>query len=249
VILSLVVLVAVFLAAPSAMAKKALTEDELEMISAAGEPMIVSGTTITYTDNNQVALTLDAVQAGLNALTLNNVAGENQLATGLNILSSATDNAAGLVGQANTITQSWGGTYDFTVVATAGGAGGAACGAANTTGITVCINSPGGKGGDAKSTRISAYGDVGIDADSTADVNLIPNYVLTLANGSQDALVALVVNNVVGMNQVASAINIASGAISFNPLLVDANAGTNRGMDQVNTINQYRGSPFGFATR
>jgi hypothetical protein len=52
VILSLVAFVAVFVAAPSALAKKALSEDEMDLITAAGQPKIIQTGTgeITFFD-------------------------------------------------------------------------------------------------------------------------------------------------------------------------------------------------------
>ena len=90
VILSLVVVVAVFLAAPSAMAKKALTEDELDLITAAGQPVIVTGGTggVTFSDTSNFSMLLPTdAQSGLQALSLNNLIGENQLANAFNIMS------------------------------------------------------------------------------------------------------------------------------------------------------------------
>jgi len=52
-------------------------------------------------------------QSELRAMVVNNIVGENQLAAGINIRSGAESTAAES-SQSNTITQSWGATYDWT---------------------------------------------------------------------------------------------------------------------------------------
>lgn len=274
VIMSLVVLVAVFLAAPSAMAKKQLTEDELEMITAAGQPMIIEGGTgsINYTDTSAFDILLPTgAQENLMTLVLNNVVGENQLANAFNIQSS-TATTSGT--QENTITQSWGATRDVSA-AFATVAGVAATAAAHADGgdaivANVCIDAKCGiqygKAGNAGNGAaaaaaaavrgvimgavLSQYADViitgdrGVSGDIFADVN--PVFTMTLDETSQAGLLALVVNNVVGMNQVANAFNIASGSFTYNPagggFILGATQGVTTG--QTNTINQFRGTPF-----
>jgi len=252
VLLSLVVAVAVFLAAPSAFAKKALTEDELEMISAAGEPMIIHGDSVTYTDSTQGTLTLNGVQAGLMALTLNNVVGENQLATGLNIMSTLTnDIGGGTIGQANTITQSFASMLDWTA-ATLDPVPGTVSSCGNAAGATapvrvVCVLSPSVATVPGQIVPLRGFSDVGIWADGDASVTVQPQYTLTLSAAAQAALVALVVNNVDGLNQVATGVNIAGGSVTFSPsLLLGGTGGAIRGLNQTNTINQFRGVPYGF---
>lgn len=251
VMLSLIVFVAVFLAAPSAFAKKALTENELELISAAGEPTVIrSDSTISYTDSAIISLTFaTGVQAGLNALTLNNVVGENQVASGLNIASAP--NADNFVQQTNEINQSWGAVQDRFVETSPGAAGGVGCDSGGAIMVgNIC------KGGDAKAavhTRVSSYGDVIIRGeDGPVTVTMSPIYSLTFDSDAQAGLVALVVNNVVGMNQVATATNILGGSITFaGNLTINGVGGTNHqiGTGQTNTINQFRGAPIGYATR
>jgi len=270
VILSLVVLVAVFLAAPSAMAKKQLTEDELDMVTAAGEPMVITATdAVTYTDGSTFSLTLPSdAQKGLETLTLNNLVGELQIANAYNIQTSA----ASITGtQTNTITQSWGATHDLTasfasvagVSAGNGGAGGsslAAAGCVNTgaTGTAKCAGQvasagaggAGGNGGNGASGVLagavtSDYADV-IIAGATVNVDVDPVFSMTLDSTSQQGLLALVINNVVGMSQVANALNISAANVNMNPAAGGFLPGATQNVatTQVNTINQFRGTPY-----
>jgi hypothetical protein len=177
VILSLVVVVAVFLAAPSAMAKKQLTEDELDLITAAGEPMVIDAQgDVDYIDEATFTLTLGtAAQSSLQALTLNNVVGESQLANAFNI--QAATGTVSNTKQTNDITQSWGSTLDYTfgfktVAGVKGGDGGDGGGnlicakGGKCNGIaTLDANNAGGNGGAAAQGVIagavtSAYADV-----------------------------------------------------------------------------------------
>lgn len=91
-------------------------------------------------------------QSNLRAIVLNNVAGENQLASGVNI-QSGVDIATG--SQSNSITQSWGSTYDWTyaegsLLATSAdaGDGGTSGSAATGSNNASASSSPGGDGGD-----------------------------------------------------------------------------------------------------
>jgi len=275
VILSLVVLVAVFLAAPSAMAKKQLTENELDMVTAAGEPMVINGGligSITYTDGSTFSMTLPTgAQTGLQALTLNNVVGELQLANAFNVQSAVQDLSGG---QTNTITQSWGATKDLTasfatvagVTAAAGNGGNggdseASSGCGTGSGTAKCAGnvakaSAGGDGGagGAGSTSpgkiagavTSQYGDViitggGVSGSIYVDVD--PVFAMTLDTTSQSNLLALVVNNIVGMSQVANATNISGAGVTLVPLAIGPTSSNGRAA-QANTINQFRGTPY-----
>jgi hypothetical protein len=109
-----------FAAAPSfaGKSKKALSESDLDKITAAGEPTIiqVSGVSVSTTTgdasvevsfedtaSSEFTLAADS-QTELRALTVNNVVGENQLANGINVTSTIGGGAQ----QSNNITQSWG---------------------------------------------------------------------------------------------------------------------------------------------
>jgi hypothetical protein len=264
VILSLVVFVAVFIAAPSAMAKKALSEDELDLITAAGQPKIIqtgSGN-ISFSDSPVDTLNLASdSQKSLAALVLNNIAGEVQIANALNVTTIGTQ--AGILSQANTITQSWGATKDWTSASVrgvsasaAGGPGGSASGNTVTCGkcgINKAGNAIGGAGGNASASTspgvlkiLTKYADDIVET-GTGDITVNQNGVQTLAleSGSQQTLSALVVNNIVGLSQVANAINILAQSVLMNSGGQTLN-GTfiAVGQTQSNTINQFRGTPF-----
>jgi hypothetical protein len=115
-------------AVPSFAAKKLLGEDELDRITAAGEPTIISieGVTIeassvvttdggepasetvtggdavlqvSYSDSESAELTLgDNAQSSLRALVLNNVVGENQIGNGINVISGTSGSGTGREG-------------------------------------------------------------------------------------------------------------------------------------------------------
>jgi len=117
VIVGLVVLVAVFLAAPSAFAKKKLADDELDLITAAGEPTVIEAVTGTISFSDDYTPVLDIAgtsQQNVQGLVINNVSGENQLANALNIASLQFQNGA--PDQSNKIIQSWGATKDLSAV-------------------------------------------------------------------------------------------------------------------------------------
>jgi hypothetical protein len=263
VILSLVAFVAVFVAAPSALAKKALSEDEMDLITAAGQPKIIqTGTgSITFTDSpvNTLSLGTDA-QRTLTALVLNNVAGEVQLANAINITVVGFQN--GILGQANTITQSWGATKDWTSASVAGvSATAAASAAASASSSAVCSKCGIVRSGNAAASTSAAaaastspgvlkvltkYADQIIETVSgNVFVDQNGTQTLSLDSTSQQQLAALVVNNVVGLSQVANAVNVLANQTLFNVGGLTLNATFNaNGQTQTNTINQFRGTPF-----
>lgn len=113
---TLVLLVAVLFAVPSVQAKSKLADDEMDLVTAAGQPTIMQvgdGGTISFSGGPTFNLTLDSnSQNLLTALTLNNIVGESQIANALNVVGNATNGGE----QTNKIQQSWGSTYDFTAV-------------------------------------------------------------------------------------------------------------------------------------
>jgi hypothetical protein len=246
VIFGVVVVVAVFLAAPSAMAKKAMNEAELDLITAAGQPTIVQAVgselgVAVLIDVRDTELTIgDTAQTNLKALVLNNVAGENQLATALNIHSVQIQ--AGASSQTNEITQSWGSVKDIGAVTVPGVEGGsigkcvlATCETAKAGSTTVLT---------ASADQIVHAEALGEDGIAVAVAFQAPVADLTLGGTAQESLIALVVNNVAGMNQVATAVNIASGTINANAgPAITISPTSNSGLAQSNTITQYRGTP------
>jgi len=265
VILSLVVLVAVFLAAPSAMAKKALSEDELDLITAAGQPKIIqTGTgTITFTDSPVYTLSLGTnAQTQLSALTVNNIAGEVQLANGINIATIAFGN--GPI-QGNTITQSWGATKDWTSASVAGASAivsvvaTASIVATNTCtkcGIqrvqtgnnTITVNAT-ATASQGILKILTKYADDIVETGS-GDITVYQNGLATLSldSTSQTTLSALVVNNIVGLSQIANGINVLAASVGLNPGLPAAqftqSTGLSSALGQTNNIIQYRGTPY-----
>jgi hypothetical protein len=265
VILSIVAFVAVMVAAPSVMAKKALNEDELDMITAAGQPKIIqTGTgSITFTDTPNFSITLfEGSQTNLSALVLNNLAGELQMANAINV-------ATFLFGvgpeQTNVITQSWGATKDWTSSSVAGVTASATAAASASSPATascykcgVVIANAGNAAAAAAASTSAASGVIKVltkyadqiieteDGDITVEQNGVS--ALFLDTGSQTALSALVVNNVVGLSQVANGINVMSGGVSANPGFPAFQLGAItdlRGAGaQSNTINQFRGTPY-----
>jgi hypothetical protein len=120
--LFLVVLAAaLFLTLPAVAAPKALSEAEMDLVTAAGQPEVLiagdvsslTGVTATGTVTLTGDLTFNIVlgtnaQANLRALILNNVVGENAVATAINIQASNNGGVTADAGQSNDITQSWG---------------------------------------------------------------------------------------------------------------------------------------------
>jgi len=305
VIVGLVVLVAVFLAAPSAFAKKKLADDELDLITAAGEPTVIEGVggSVDFQDQYAPILGIEGTsQTALQGLVINNVSGENQLASALNI-AAASFFAANT--QSNSITQSWGATKDLsavTVSATSapgfaptavvststststsaaadatdyaaaqgqvncGLAGEAKCALAKqgqiqineaaaahdsasaSASATASASQPGISAviDPSKIAVLSIYADL-IITEVTGDVHVNRDQTAALAmdGNSQENIAALVLNNVVGLNQVANALNIMGSAISLGPAGLALGASTQdfQSLSQSNTIVQYRGTP------
>jgi hypothetical protein len=111
-----------------------LQDDDLDRLSAAGDPTVITsdgatGSSIAYSDDSNFNLTLPKdSQVGLRALTIQNVVGELQLLVNLNVL-SATNAVAG-TDQRNFSLQSWGSTVpdaDTIKTATASAVANAAC--------------------------------------------------------------------------------------------------------------------------
>lgn len=265
VLLSIVAFVAVMVAAPSVMAKKALNEDELDMITAAGQPKIIQtgAGSITFTDTPNFSINLsEDSQTNLSALVLNNLAGELQMANAINI---ATFIFGLMPEQTNSITQSWGATKDWTSSTVAGvTATATAAATASATVTATCYKCGVVRAGDATATGAAAaaastspgqikiltkYADQIIETE-TGDIFVEQNGVsaLVLETGSQTSLSALLVNNVVGLSQVANGINVVAGGLGANPGLpafqlspVTQVLGAGA---QTNTIIQFRGTPY-----
>jgi hypothetical protein len=242
---------------PVLAAPKALSEAEMDSVTAAGQPEVliaasfgatggfsaVGGVTLLGTLQYDITAGTSA-QQDLRALVVNNIVGENAVATALNIASSTGSTTGG--SQSNVIVQSWGSIVDIgnspTVASSAGGAG-------NNQGKCVfasCGN--GGAGGSGSAgNRLSIYSDE-ILIGSSVFKNPFKDFEINLATSGQAQLAALILNNVAGINLAATAVNIVSGQLDVIP-----GAGGNANVfpviasaisTQTNTIHQYRGTPF-----
>jgi len=239
---------------PSYAGKKVITDNEMDQVTAAGQPVVIEANgDVDFRSKTDIALGIeDNAQHDLRALILNNTAGENQLATDMNIASGA-----GSGRQDNNITQSWGSTYDLdfrggasdsiTAKATAEG-GEAEC----NKGALICVAKAGNSAtatasasASTPSIRQSIYADQIIVANGDVDYRPETNIAMDIQTTAQQGLSALVVNNVAGLNQVATGLNIAgnvgTGAPGSGNVAV---AGGGSAAGQGNIINQFRGTPF-----
>jgi hypothetical protein len=247
------------IAAPSIAAKKVISEAELDEVTAAGEPTVITtsgnSSSVLFLGATGAALSITGTaQDNLRALILNNIAGENQVANGVNITSASVTGGA----QSNTITQSWGSIHDTGATSVAG-----------VSSVAIAISAPcniavfalGCSSGPAIATAISAPGVVKVHSDtgdiiiSTSGTNSPVSYIplsgaavsLGTAAGSdaQEDLVALIVNNVAGLNQVANGLNISSFGVTLGAGSLSLGAGGvgQLGPVQSNTIGQYNGTP------
>jgi hypothetical protein len=193
-----------------------LSDQELDHVTAAGQPAIITATNgegVKFAPATDIEMTLGpSSQAGIRALVLNNVTGENQVANAINISSgpSAPDK------QQNRVNQSWGSVSDTGVV---------------------------GEGKNAQ--RLSTTADEIITASGTPFILFIPATAvsMTLESNAQTGLMALVVNNVAGLNQVAVASNVRSGATGLTDAGLLIGAGAASSSWQSNATNQVRGTP------
>ena len=246
--ISAMALVAAF-AAPSFAAKTVIEDEELDEVTAAGQPKIAQAHTVEGSAaavNFQVNVFAAHIggQENLTALTLNNIFGENQVATNVNIQSGSNNSGT----QTNNAMQSWGSSKAWNSTEVAGAPGGAAvCAAA---GIIAKCNAEGGDASEGKIALLWEFADEIADASSVNDDALAVNVVVTIVAGTfdefaQSGLTALTVNNVFGFNQVANGLNISAGDVDT----VGGNIGgaaVGSGTNQNNTSEQWRGSPKGW---
>ncbi|HEY3198517.1 MAG TPA: hypothetical protein VGJ57_10930 [Nitrospirales bacterium] len=260
---------ALAMAIPSYAAKQVIPDQELDEVTAAGQPVVLisgnggntDGTAsdivkrpgITDASVTQIALGIeDSSQQNLRALILNNIAGENQTGNGMNIASGS---SAGR--QDNNITQSWGSTYDADIVkgtavtatSSASAPGGdASCGRDALICKPVGGNASASAAASAVSTpaiRRSIYSDQVLVSDGSILYAPVTVIAMDIRDTAQQGLSALIVNNVSGMNQVANGVNISGGVSTGLPGAgnVSVNGSANGG-GQGNVINQFRGTPY-----
>ena len=175
--ISAIALVAAF-AAPTLAAKTVIGDEELDEVTAAGQPKIAQASTYKGTAkalNFQVSVFAAHIggQTGLNALTLNNIFGENQIANGVNIQAGGTG-ATGLNqgDQSNEAFQSWGSAKAHDYVAVKGEPGGAAVlkdkhGKGRCSGLIVKCNAVGGNASEGQIGLLWAFADEIADAKVT----------------------------------------------------------------------------------
>lgn len=236
---------------PALAAPKALSEAEMDSVTAAGQPEVLIAASFGATGGFSAAgavtllgtLTYDvafgsSTQNDLRALVVNNVVGENAVATALNIQSTSASSPGG--SQTNLINQSWGSIVDIgnspTVAAGSGGTVNGKCV------FSSCSNGGAGSAGN----RLSIYSDE-ILIGSSVFKNPFKDFELNMT-GAQNSLAALAVNNIAGINLEATAINILSSTVSViggagSTLTLAAGTGAVNGT-QSNTIHQFRGTPY-----
>ena len=244
-----VALVAAF-ATPTLAAKTVIDEEELDEVTAAGQPKIAQAHSLSgdyaVAVNFQVNVFAAHIggQENLTALTLNNIFGENQVANNVNI-QSGDDNSGS---QSNNAVQSWGSSKAWSSEATPGAPGGPA--ACATVGIIAKCNAQGGDASEGKIALLWEFADEIADATNELGNAIAANVVVTIVAGTfdefaQSGLTALTVNNVFGFNQVANGLNISSGDVNTaGGTIGGAFLGT--ASDQANVSEQWRGSPKGW---
>lgn len=242
-----VALMGALVAVPAMAAPKALSEAELDAVTAAGQPeVLIAGTigtegaagtgpvTLAGTDSGSLTIGTGG-QNDLRALVLNNVSGENQVATALNVTSVASTSEQA---QTNTIDQSWGSTLDLALLR-------GSTSSAVFTG-TKCILSTCASAVARETVRQTAHGDE-IVIGTVIDKRPYKQFDLTIVG--QANLAALAVNNVTGLNQAATGMNIMGGGANINGgagttlELLPIPVGGTINSGQTNTIRQYRGTP------
>ena len=247
--ISALALVAAF-ATPTLASKTVIDEEELDEVTAAGQPKIAQAH-VTGDNTEALAVAVNfqvnvfaahiGGQEELTALTLNNIFGENQVANNVNIQSG--DDNSGT--QTNNATQSWGSSKAWNSTEVAGAPGGPA--ACATIGIIAKCNAEGGDASEGKIALMWEFADEIADATNTEGDAIAANVVITIVAGTfdefaQSGLTALTVNNVFGFNQVANGLNISSGDVDT----VGGNVGgafLGTSTNQNNTSEQWRGSP------
>ncbi len=254
------VIIAILMVAPAVAAKKSLlTEDELDAITAAGEPTVLvaiaSAGVATITNNDDAAFALNIpqdAQKGLRALTVTNVVGEVQLLVNLNVLSAVSDVAG--TDQRNFSVQSWGATLP-TLSAQADGVPGILINPLCTTDCTGKANANiGVVAAPAQIQIASASGDVIIHAEgangAVIENNQQPAFALNFESLAQVDLASLFIANIVGRAQAAYNINIAAATLNLIPAdaskpFAEPFQNATGVIKQTNSGVQFRGTPIG----
>ena len=248
------VALAVTMATPTYAGKKVITDSEMDSVTAAGQPIVLKneeGNITVEVDTNLTLELANEAQSDLRALILNNTLGENQVGTGMNVASGGSTGR-----QDNNITQSWGSTYDRKIidgVVTREASVRTKHGEEGECSRSALICKPVGgnvsavatDGAVRPATRLSIYADQIVLGDDDVDYRPETNIAMDVRDTAQSGLSALVVNNVSGLNQVASGVNI-SGATGTGPV-GGGNVTTNSlaaSAGQGNVTNQFRGTSY-----
>lgn len=261
-----VVLLAVAALAHPALAATTLTDDDLEQVTAAGEPQVLIAeaatgvATATFVDDAVFNLNIPTnSQQGLRALTVANVVGEAQLLVNLNVLSAS--GSINNTDQRNFSVQSWGSTMPLLSATVAGVPGISQTTTANAACTTSCTSNPLNKA-NGNIGVVAAPGQIQIASASADEIirasggtgafvssDSQPVFNLTFSPNGQVDLSALFIANVVGRVQAAYNINIAAAALNLVPSPDTPFAsptlfavGT---IKQVNSGVQFRGTPLG----
>jgi hypothetical protein len=258
------------LALPAHAAMEVLNDDDLDSITAAGQPTVVISENGSATQKDSSIQTLNLVenaQVGLRALTIANVVGEAQLVVNLNVISVSGDIAG--VDQRNFAVQSWGSTLpklqgempgapgvvnsqtqnpDCDSLCVAGGdikkSPDVSIGSNNTSTTTNNASAPVVKFGDAS-------GDVIVDGFDNAEVLDASVATLSFEPNAQTDLAALFIANIAGRTQAAFNVNIASSTLNLFPStdspFSEPAASSSAVLKQTNSAVQFRGTPINAA--
>jgi len=243
-----------------AFAGQALTDEDLDAVTAAGEPKVIIAESESGVARAEVideaifnlVLPSDA-QKGLRALTVANVVGEAQLLVNLNVLS--VQNSVNSTDQRNFSVQSWGSTMPL-LKATVDGVPGLDQGGCKNdceaNGNIGLVAAPGQIqiGSASADVIMRADGKAGGRATLTEE----PIFNLVFSPNAQVDLAALFIANVVGRAQAAYNINIAAARLNLIPTtdpgspaaaFADPVLAATGVIKQTNSGVQFRGTPLG----
>lgn len=256
------VLPMLLLSIPAFAAMEALGDEEMDSITASGQPTVLiseNGTAEHQDTSSQIINLVSDAQTGLRALAITNAAGEAQLATNLNVISVAGDIAG--VDQRNFTVQSWGSSLpkisesvdgEPAVQNIVGQAG--AC-------VTDCSQQIVDKGdtnvgvtniaAPGKIEIASATGDVIVEGGQGATVWDSSSAVLNFEPNAQTDLAALFIANIAGRTQASFNVNIASSTLNLFPStdqpFSEPAASSSAVLKQTNSAVQFRGTPINAA--
>lgn len=261
---SLIALLAIStLVLPASAALEVLNDEDLDSITAAGQPTVVlsENGTASQSDNSIQTLHLPTdAQHGLRALAITNVVGEAQLLVNLNIVSISGDIAG--VDQRNFSMQSWGASMERDGEVVSGSPGNVEenkiapnclekCG----LGSTLIDNDTNYNVTNTASAPLidfaASTGDIIVDGfdGATAEDNSLAT--LAFEANAQTDLSALFIANIAGRTQAAFNINIASSTLNLfpdtNSAFTDPAASSSAVLKQVNSGVQFRGTPINAA--